>query len=386
MPNTASRPDESQLVRDVRTLVVPTFGEVAETTDVTLPWRVMVLPEAADVATIDGFLRELVACDRSRLTVRSYGYGLLRWWRFLDAAGAHWPKARREDVRDLVLWMRQARGGKGFAAATINHQLAVISVFYDYLAQRGEGPMLNPVPRTPGGRQAHHNPLEEFRPYRRAPYRQKCVDAGTGKALSDDFIDRLFARLASNRNRALVALYLASGVRASELLGMTGSDVDWGGQMIGVIRKGTRAYQRVPASPDALTWLRLYLSDGFEAAPNEPLWWTLREPRRALQYTAMRAVLRRVTDDLGEHATLHNFRHTCATRLANDPQVPLTDVQAVLGHARITTTAKYVRPAMSDIVARYQDHLRRRSNPDTAVLSSWQYEGADLDELFGREQ
>ena len=60
--------------------------------------------------------------------------------------------------------------------------------------------------------------------------------------------------------------------------------------MIAVTSKGTRSYQWVPTSGDALTWLRLYLSDGFDALPTEPLWWTLREPRRPLRYTAIRAV------------------------------------------------------------------------------------------------
>jgi integrase/recombinase XerD len=386
MSTSASQPDQPTGVRDVCSLVLPMFGEVVEMASTALPWRVTSLPDAGDKATIDGFLEELVARDCSPLTVRSYAFAILRWWRFLAAIAKHWTSAEREDVRDLVLWLRQARGGAGYAPATVNHQLAVISAFYDALADRGDGPVMNPVPRPPGRRHAHHNPLEEFRVYRRAPYRQRCVDVGPGKALTDDFTDRLFAQLVSNRDRALVALYLASGVRASELLGMTGADVDWGGQMIGVVRKGTRAYQQVPTSPDALTWLRLYLSDGFEAAPDEPLWWTLREPRRPLQYTAMRAVLRRVTAALGEHATLHSFRHTCATRLANDPQVPLTDVQAVLGHARITTTAKYVRPAMTDIVTHYQEHLRRRDRPAETVVSMWAYDGADLDELFGNER
>ena len=74
---------------------------------------------------------------------------------------------------------------------------------------------------------------------------------------------------------------LASGVRASELLGMRGRDVDWGNSMIGVVSKGSRAYQQVPTSPDALTWLRLYLSDGFDAAPDEPI--APREPSLGAQ-------------------------------------------------------------------------------------------------------
>jgi len=45
-------------------------------------------------------------------------------------------------------------------------------------------------------------------------------------------------------------------VRAAELLGVTRSRVNVGDQLIGVIRKGTRALQRVPASPDWFGWLR----------------------------------------------------------------------------------------------------------------------------------
>lgn len=179
----------------------------------------------------------------------------------------------------------------------------------------------------------------------------------------------------------MVAMYLASGIRANELLGMRGRDVDWGNSMIGVISKGTRAYQKVPTSPDTLTWLRLYLSQGFDAPPDEPLWWTLREPRRPLQYTAVRATLGRVTTGLDRRITLHDFRHTCATRLANDPSIPLTDVQAVLRHAQITTTARYVQPSMADIIQRFQVHQDRSVRPPDHP--GWQYESADLEQLFG---
>jgi integrase/recombinase XerD len=189
-----------------------------------------------------------------------------------------------------------------------SHELSVLSVFYDFLAGRGEGPVMNPVPTTGVGprRYAHHNPLEEYGPHRRALYRQR-IPQSPPRALPDDTVNRLFSRLTCHRDRAMVAMYLASGVRASELLGMRGRDVDWGNSMIAVVSKGTRAYQQVPTSPDTLTWLRLYLSEGFDAPPDEPLWWTLRGPRRALQYTAVRAMLRRVTAGLDSHVTFARF-------------------------------------------------------------------------------
>ena len=68
----------------------------------------------------------------------------------------------------------------------------------------------------------------------------------------------MFARLGSHRDRALVAFWVSTGARAAELLGARRADADPGQQLITVIRKGTRALQPLPASPDAFVWLRLY--------------------------------------------------------------------------------------------------------------------------------
>ena len=49
-------------------------------------------------------------------------------------------------------------------------------------------------------------------------------------------------------------------------------------------------------------------------------------------------------------ATLHSLRHTAAYRMAQDPALPLTDVQAVLGHAQLTTTQIYLTPRKEDVI------------------------------------
>jgi site-specific recombinase XerC len=60
------------------------------------------------------------------------------------------------------------------------------------------------------------------------------------RGIPDERFDEIFAALASDRDRALVAFWVSSGVRASELLGMRVADVDPGQQLITVVRKGTR--------------------------------------------------------------------------------------------------------------------------------------------------
>jgi len=197
-------PESGGSARDVNGLALPDFGTVIMGSATDLPWRVVSLPEPTDRALIDEFLRDLSASDCSPATSRSYAYDLLRWWRFLDAVGARWSTAQRQDVRDLVLWLRQARDGCGYAPATIDHTLSVLSVFYDFLGGRGEGPVINPVPTVINAdprRYPHHNPLDGYTPHRRALYRQRIPEKPP-KALPDEMVNRLFARLGCHRDRA----------------------------------------------------------------------------------------------------------------------------------------------------------------------------------------
>lgn len=78
----------------------------------------------------------------------------------------------------------------------------------------------------------------------------------------------LFAALGSHRDRALVALWVSTGARASELLGVTCGDTDPGRQVITVVRKGSRALQQLPGSPDAFVWLRLYQQQMLDLVPS----------------------------------------------------------------------------------------------------------------------
>ncbi|MBT2552712.1 hypothetical protein [Arthrobacter sp. ISL-5] len=104
------------------------------------------------------------------------------------------------------------------------------------------------MPESPGrrARLAHRIPLEENAGMRRAPLRQKA--AVLARSIPDGLVDELIGVLRTSRDRALVSLYLSSGARASELLGVRGDQVDW-------------ARQRFPVPVDRLT-LAARLADG----------------------------------------------------------------------------------------------------------------------------
>jgi site-specific recombinase XerD len=162
-----------------------------------------------------------------------------------------------------------------------------------------------------------------------------------------------------------------------------------GEQLISVVRKGSRAVQQLPASADAFVWLRLYQRDlfgqGIPRGRRQPLWWTLRRPYRPLTYHAAHRMFERVNATLGADWTLHDLRHSAATRMAHDPQLSLTDVQWVLGHAHLTTTQLYVTPTQNEVVQAVQDHharrARRRDDPPPPAPG---YDPRSLAVLFGR--
>jgi site-specific recombinase XerD len=351
-------------------LSVPLAGGLRETGD---PWEPfgLVDPAGETVAPAAVYLRDVQACGRSEATLRSYGMDLLRWFRFCWAAGLAWDQATRAEAGDFCRWLRIAGkpgAGGGYAVATVAHCETVLRHFYDFHLEAGTGPMVNPFPldRGRGGRAGvHHNPMEPFPGCRSGLFRPRVAQRAP-RSIPDEQFNELFARLGSDRDRALVAFWVSTGARASELLGATAADADAGRQLITVIRKGTRAMQQLPASPDAFVWLRLYqgqMHGLVPAGPDQPLWWTLRRPFRRLTYHAALRMFTRAGGSLGKDWTLHDLRHTAAYRMARDPEVPLADIQWILGHARLSTTQVYLNPVPADVIASVAAFHARRACP-----------------------
>lgn len=424
--------DES---RDLAALVVAQQGRIETTQDPFEPYRLRD-PAEDSVGAVAAFLGDLQACGRAATTQRSYAMALLRWFRFLWAIGVAWDEATRVEARDFCRWtqvsgkpvrLSQWRAGAsdipvtaepplsgrdtmtqtgvsgvtnpvtgrqapglGYAPATRAHSETVLRSFYEFHLQAGSGPMVNPFPLSRGRHSRaneHHNPMEPFRRERSGLFRPSIVQRAP-RQIPDEKFNRLFARLGSDRDRALVAFWVSTGARASELLGAVQADADPGQQLITVVRKGSRALQQLPASPDAFVWLRLYQArlDGLvPLTRDQPLWWTLRRPFRALGYHAAYRMFSRANAALGERWTLHDLRHTAAYRMARDPDLPLTDVQWVLGHAHLTTTQIYISPLPEDVIASVLAHHQRRAAPQPAPPPS-PYRRESLDVLFGTGQ
>lgn len=121
-------------------------------------------------------------------------------------------------------------------------------------------------------------------------------------------------------------------------------------------------------------WWRLYEQQLCRPAGETALWLTRRSPLRPLTYTAMRRVTQRANDRLGTSWTLHDLRHTAARRMITDRRVSLTDVQWVLGHAHLSTTAIYIQPDEDEVVARVLAHRHTRNQPSAPPAGAYRPE------------
>jgi integrase len=407
----------SEQERNVSELVLPRVGRVERLNGGPVAYRVV--DEAGDeVQAVSEFFRDLAASDCSPATLRSYAYDLLGWLRFLWTVDMAWDRATRVEARDYALWLGQARKqprrrranaptpgavnavtgkpypGQTYAAATRRHARAVIHAFYDYHLGANGRPLINPFPATRVGVTAsgngHHNPMQPWRPTRRAaPYQPKLATR-IPRAIPDGRFNEVFAALGSHRDRALLAFCISTGARACELLGTVRGHLDPADQLIGVIRKGSRALQMLPASADAFVWLRLYQHELGDAVPHgagDAVWWTLRRPHRPLSYDAARMMFTRVQQSLGFNWSLHDLRHSAAYRMVSDPRMSLVDIQWVLGHAHLSTTERYLTPNPDQLVERLlAHHAHQAETAATPPRPAPGYRPEVLETLFGVPQ
>jgi len=348
------------------------------------------------------WIRHLAVCDHSPRTIRSYSYAALTWFRVLHRLQVPWQKATEADTAALVSWFRLAanpqrtrpagqaavnvKTGKpqlplGYGSATINLTLAAVHGFYTFHAHWGRGPVTNPVPESAARRRAlsHRSPLDVPLRHRRSGYRQRAGQR-TPRSIPDPLWAELFARMTCDRDRALLACYVSSGARAEELLNLHLEDIDWAGQRMSISSKGPRGRRVVPLSPEALTWLSAYLHR-HPARSGGPVWRSQHDATQQLSYSAARRVLQRANERLGTNWSLHDLRHTAATRMASSGVLTLPEVQVILGHADLRTTSVYLAPRVDDVIDKLHAYFQQPSPPPPRFAP--EYATDDLSTVFG---
>jgi integrase/recombinase XerD len=177
------------------------------------------------------------------------------------------------------------------------------------------------------------------------------------RILSPAEVDALTAALRTHRDRAMVAAMVLGGLRRCEVLGLRLEDLRAAERRV-FITEGKAGRQRlIPVSGRFFAAVAAYLEG--ERPPgigSDRVFVVLKGPRRGqpLSVRGMDEILAAARRRAGlEHATCHELRHTCLTRL-REAGMALEAVQAQAGHAAIESTRIYLHLADDWLAAQYR--------------------------------
>lgn len=178
----------------------------------------------------------------------------------------------------------------------------------------------------------------------------KLRDTLSERILTESQVHTLIALETSPRNKVLLKLLYASGVRVSEICGLTWKDLQERGEagQVTIFGKGGKTRVILLSSE---TWQELMSLP--KGGPDSPLF-TSRKGKAHLSPVQVHRIVRTAADRAGIDLPVspHFLRHSHASH-ALDRGCPVHLVQATLGHAAIATTAHYLHARPDDSSARY---------------------------------
>src|SRR5262245_57063304 len=176
--------------------------------------------------------------------------------------------------------------------------------------------------------------------------------------LSPEEIAAFLDAVPSRRDRVALTTAYATGLRASEVVGLCTHDID-SSRMVIRVANGKGGKQRyVMLSPKLLGILRAYWDI---ERPRRPWLFPGRAGDKPLDPCTLNAACTKAVEatSISKHATLHSLRHAFATHLV-EQGVDISIVQALLGHSHLSTTIRYISVATRTIAAVKSplEHLR----------------------------
>ena len=291
----------------------------------------------------------------SRHTLRAYRSDLAQFATFAAARLGRNPKPADIDQRTIRAFLAGLYE-EGLSRATSARKLAAIRSFTRYLRREGA------VDQDAGALVA-------------SPAIERRVPAH----LSRDEMDALLeapdgASPLGRRDRAILELFYASGLRLSELASLDLEDINLGSRMVRVLGKGGKE-RIVPFTRPAAAAIRAWLPDRRRMAasappptvrprrgrarktPDDPLF--LNKHGGRLSTRSIDRLVRKYATQVATRLGIspHALRHSFATHLL-DAGADLRSIQELLGHSRISTTQRYTHVSTAQITDVY-----RKSHP-----------------------
>ena len=287
-----------------------------------------------------GYLANVRGC--SQRTAEAYARAVQQFVEYLavvhgEEAAFDWQRVDYAVMRRYLAHLSRAQ----YTPATIAARLAALKAFFRYLAREGvvklNAASLARPPKKP-------RRLPSVLDRREVENLLKAPDPSTPLGV---------------RNRAILELLYASGMRVSELCGLDVGDINLNRRTARVL--GKRGKERTvlfggPAREALGTYLEgtrpLLVRGNVRSTDEEALF--LSKSGRRLGTNAVRGVVRKcvLEAETGQPATPHSFRHTFATHLL-DAGADLRSVQSLLGHESLSSTQIYTHVSLKHLQETY---------------------------------
>jgi site-specific recombinase XerD len=305
------------------------------------------------VPLLDEYL-EFVAGRCRPNTVLATAFDLKVFFGVVDKAPAEVTTA---DVLGFIAAQRTGGDGRqlrsvdadsGVSSRTVRRRLSSVSGLFAYLQACGDVAS-NPVPRGLPTRRERQRPRQGVPLVRTSRTLPRILEPAQ--------VDALLAALRTHRDRAMVLAMVLGGLRRCEVLGLRLEDVHVAERRV-FIADGKGGHQRlVPISSRFFTVVGAYLDSERPAiCGTDTLFVVLKGSHRGQPLSAygVDEILDGARRRAGlAHATCHQLRHTCLTRL-REAGMALEAIQAQAGHASIESTRIYLHLADDWLASQYR--------------------------------
>lgn len=267
----------------------------------------------------------------SENTLAAYRNDLSQFVDFAEKRVSRWGEVDQTMILEYIMFMKKEQE---YASSTVARKVAAIKSFFHFLADRGQ---LQDDPTAT---------LDSPKVRKRLP-----------KAISQEDMERLLSEAAQDdkpkslRDRALLELLYATGLRVTELVSLNVDDVSLPSAIVRIVHGKSNRERLVPIHQRALEPLQDYLEQGRLGLLRDPEERALFLNHRGKRLTrqGLWLIVKHYVREVGieEEVTPHTLRHTFAAHLL-DQKADLEYVQELLGHANISTTQVYTQMTGSE--------------------------------------
>ncbi|MGG0644953.1 tyrosine-type recombinase/integrase [Sporosarcina gallistercoris] len=243
-------------------------------------------------------------------TIQNYQFDI---YQLFEQTGKPFQEITRKDIRNWLMWLEE----KGYKPTTINGKLIGVKTFFKYCLEEGW---------------IATNPVQSI-PYPKIPDKVPIY-------LSKSELVQLRACVQhSLLERAIVEMFVSTGIRMSELVAMKKEDINETDRSIHIPDGKGNQGRIVLISLESLQYVQAYLASRTDELPYV---FINHDATNRIRRQKINANFQVYSERLGFHVHPHMLRHTFAAHLAQKG-MPGEAIQQLLGHQRPATTQLYAR-------------------------------------------